>query len=45
MSFMTTDEILNMGEELLAQVRKMLKELTQLLLPRMTWHEAMENTD
>lgn len=43
MSFMTTDEIITMGEELLAQVMKDVKGINlQLPLPRMTWHEAME---
>ncbi len=43
MSFMTTDEIITIGEELLAQVMKDVKGIDlQLPLPRMTWHEAME---
>ena len=43
MSFMTTDEIISIGEQLLAQVMKDVKGIElQLPLPRMTWHEAME---
>lgn len=46
MSFMTTDEIISIGEQLLAQVMKDVKGIElQLPLPRMTWHEAMENME
>ena len=38
MSFMTTDEIIEVGENMVAKVIKDVK----LPLPRMTWHEAME---
>lgn len=43
MSFMTTDEILAIGEGLVAKVMKDVKGIDLMLpLPRMTWHEAME---
>lgn len=43
MSFMTTDEIIAIGEGLIAKVMKDVKGIElQLPLPRMTWHEAME---
>ena len=43
MSFMTTDEIITLGEQLVAKVMKDVKGIDlQLPLPRMTWHEAME---
>ena len=43
MSFMTTDEIITLGEQMIAQVMKDVKGIEiSLPLPRMTWHEAME---
>lgn len=43
MSFMTTDEILEIGENMVAKVIKDVKGIdVPLPLPRMTWHEAME---
>lgn len=43
MSFMTTDEIITLGEQMIAQVMKDVKGVEiSLPLPRMTWHEAME---
>ena len=43
MSFMNTDEIITLGEQLIAKVMKDVKGIDlQLPLPRMTWHEAME---
>ena len=43
MSFMTTDEILSVGEGLVKKVMKdVLNKEISLPLPRMTWHEAME---
>ena len=43
MSFMSTNEILTVGENLVAKVMKEVKGLDLALpLPRMTWHEAME---
>lgn len=43
MSFMSTDEILEVGENLVARVMKEVKGLDITLpLPRMTWHQAME---
>ena len=43
MSFMTTDEIITLGEQMVAQVMKDVKGIEiSLPLPRMTWHEAME---
>ena len=43
MSFMTTDEIIEVGENMVAKVIKDVKGVdVKLPLPRMTWHEAME---
>ncbi|WP_294579501.1 aspartate--tRNA ligase [uncultured Thomasclavelia sp.] len=43
MSFMTTDEIITLGEQMIAKVMKDVKNIDLTLpLPRMTWHEAME---
>lgn len=43
MSFMTTDEILEIGENMVAKVIKDVKGIdVPLPLKRMTWHEAME---
>lgn len=43
MSFMTTDEILEIGENMVAKVIKDVKGIEiPLPLPRMTWHDAME---
>ena len=43
MSFMTTDEILEIGEKMVAKVIKDVKGIdVPLPLPRMTWHDAME---
>lgn len=43
MSFMTTDEILEIGEKMVAKVIKDVKGIDiPLPLPRMTWHDAME---
>ena len=43
MSFMSTDEIITLGEQMIAQVMKDVKGIElSLPLPRMTWHEAME---
>ena len=43
MSFMTTDEILEIGENMVAKVIKDVKGIDiPLPLPRMTWHDAME---
>lgn len=43
MSFLTTDEILEIGEGLVAKVMKDVKGIDLALpLTRMTWHEAME---
>jgi aspartyl-tRNA synthetase len=43
MSFMTTDEILSVGEGLVAKVMKDVKGIDiPLPMPRLTWHEAME---
>lgn len=43
MSFMTTDEIIGIGEGMIAKVMKDVKGIDiSLPLPRMTWHEAME---
>ena len=43
MSFMTTDEIIEVGENMVAKVVKDVKGVdVKLPLPRMTWHEAME---
>lgn len=43
MSFMTTDEIITLGEQLIAKVMNDVKGIDlKLPLPRMTWHEAME---
>lgn len=43
MSFMTTDEIITLGEQMIAKVMKDVKGIEiSLPLPRMTWHEAME---
>lgn len=43
MSFMTTDEIIAVGEGLVAKVMKDVKGIDLTLpLPRMTWHESME---
>lgn len=43
MSFMTTDEILEIGEQMVAKVIKDVKGIdVPLPLPRMTWHDAME---
>ena len=43
MSFMTTDEIITLGEQMIAQVMKDVKGIEiSLPLLRMTWHEAME---
>ena len=43
MSFMTTDKIITLGEQMIAQVMKDVKGIEiSLPLPRMTWHEAME---
>jgi aspartyl-tRNA synthetase len=43
MSFMSTDQILNVGEQLIAKVMKDVKGIdVQLPLRRLTWHEAME---
>ena len=42
MSFMTTDEIIEVGENMVAKVIKDVKGVdVKLPLPRMTWHEAM----
>ena len=43
MSFMDTDQILDMGERLVAKVMKDVKGIDiELPLRRMTWHDAME---
>ncbi len=43
MSFMSTEQILAIGEGLVAKVLKEVKGVeVQLPLPRLTWHEAME---
>ncbi len=43
MSFMSTDQIIRVGEEMVAKVMKDVKDIDlKLPLPRMTWHEAME---
>ncbi|RHS93412.1 aspartate--tRNA ligase [Erysipelatoclostridium sp. AM42-17] len=43
MSFMNTDEIISIGEQMVAQVIKDVKGIdVKLPLPRMTWHDAME---
>ncbi|MDD8048922.1 MAG: aspartate--tRNA ligase [Thomasclavelia sp.] len=43
MSFMTTDQILKFGEEMVAKVIKEVKGIDiKLPLARMTWHDAME---
>ncbi len=43
MSFMSTEEILSIGEEMVAKVLKEVKGIdVPLPLPRLTWHEAME---
>lgn len=43
MSFMNTDQVLTIGEGLVAQVMKDVKGIDiELPLRRMTWHEAME---
>ena len=43
MSFMTTNEIIEVGENMVAKVIKDVKGVdVKLPLPRMTWHEAME---
>ena len=43
MSFLTTDEIISIGEGMVAKVIKDVKGIDiPLPLPRMTWHEAME---
>lgn len=43
MSFLTTDEILTIGENMVAKVIKDVKGIDiELPLPRMTWKEAME---
>ena len=43
MSFMTTDEIIEVGENMVAKVIKDVKGVdVKLPLPRMTWHKAME---
>ena len=43
MSFMTTDEILEIGEKMVAKVIKDVKGIdVPLPLPRMTWHDALE---
>lgn len=43
MSFMSTEEILKVGEGLMSKVMKEIKGIdVSLPFPRMTWHEAME---
>lgn len=43
MSFMDTDQIIEIGEGMVAKVMKDIKGIDlELPLPRMTWHEAME---
>lgn len=43
MSFLSTDEILSIGEGLMAKIMKDVKGIDlQLPLPRLTWHQAME---
>lgn len=43
MSFLSTDEILTIGENLVSKVMKEVKGIDITLpLPRMTWHQAME---
>lgn len=43
MSFMSTDEILSIGEGLMSKIMKDVKGIDlELPLPRLTWHESME---